>query len=157
MKITAIQQALQTLGFLPATHCLGGEWDSQTNAGYIQAAQASNLQPALWAQPSHPDQLPSPVYSLIYGSNGDNGEALVDDDGEPTAAAIAAASAAAAKEETDRAEAQQLANAKAAADEASALKIANMEQEVAADAKELETDSDTNAPDAEGEHVTRFD
>jgi hypothetical protein len=153
MEITAIQKALQELGFLPHTHALGGEWDSQTNAGYIQAAQADNLHPALWAQPLHIDQLPRPVRELIEGGEPQAPATPPSQSLQtgPTAEEQAAAAAKAAQEEADRAAEQQRANHQAEVDAASAGKIDDIEKDVDADADELETDADTNTPDSENE------
>lgn len=150
MEITAIQKALQTLGFLPPSHQLGGDWDALTNAGYIQAAQADNLHLSLHCQPSHPDQLPSQVRALMDGAS----EAAPATPPSapiqtgPTAAELAAAAAQAAKEEADRAEEQQKANAKAVADAATAAKIDNIDADVK-QGDTLETDADVNTPDSE--------
>ena len=150
MKITAIQQALQTLGFLPPSHQLGGDWDALTNAGYIQAAQADNLHLSLHCQPSHPDQLPSQVRALIDGEESAAPATPPSPPVQtgPTAEELAAAAAAAAKEEADRAEAQQKANAQAAAEAATAAKLDNIDADVK-QGDTLESDADVNTPDSE--------
>lgn len=149
MEITAIQQALQTLGFLPPSHQLGGDWDALTNAGYIQAAQADNLHLSLHCQPSHPDQLPSQVRALMYDAEAAPAtppSAPIQTG--PTAAELAAAAEQAAKEEAERAEAQQKANAQAAADAATAAKVDNIDADVK-QGDTLEADADVNTPDSE--------
>lgn len=147
MKISAIQAALQTLGFLPPSHPVDGDWDSQTNAGYINAAQSGNLHPALWAQPSNVDQLP-PAVREIYLADGCAPTAPVATG--PTAAELAAAKAKADKEEADKAAAALKAEADAAAAQASAAKV-NIEAEVKADATVIEADAGTNAPDSDND------
>jgi hypothetical protein len=144
MKISVIQSALQTLGFLPPSHPVDGEWDSQTNAGYINAAQSGNLHPALWAQPSNVDQLPAAVRELYLA---DGCAPAAPTPPGPTAAELAAAKAKADKEEADKAAAALKAEADKAAAEASAAKV-NIEAEVKADATVIEADSGTNAPDS---------
>lgn len=150
MKITAIQQALQTLGFLPPSHALGGDWDALTNAGYIQAAQADNLHPSLHAQPSHPDQLPRQVRALMEGAETEPQQPQAPVNTGPTADELAAEAAAkAAAEEAERAEAQRKAEAQDAADAEAAAKAAAEAAAAQSKAESTESEGTDDAPNGE--------
>lgn len=137
MKISAIQAALQSLGYLAPSHAADGVWDTQTALGYMNAAQQDNLPEVLWTQPANVDQLPPAVRDVLEGTTSDTGDDIV--------ASKALARQQAEQEESDRAEAQNQANIKAKLAEATALQI-SIDAERAADAAALETDTRVNAP-----------
>lgn len=140
MKISAIQAAMQTLGYLAPGHAADGEWDTQTALGYMNAAQQDNLPEVLWTQPANIDQLPPSVRDAMEGK--------APATGDDTVASAALARQQAEREESDRAEAQNQANIQAKLAEATALQL-SIDAERAADAASLETDARVNAPAAD--------
>lgn len=114
-SISAIQQALVTLGYLGFTHT-EGVWDGATGAAYAHAAANDNLPPWQHEQPANLEQCTPSVRKLLASP-------------EDLAAAQAEAAAAESKRLADAAAAEQ-----ARRDEETAKRIAEDEARAQAEA-----------------------
>lgn len=132
LEISAIQTALQEIGYLSPVHEIDGVWDHITETAYRLAAEDENQPPWLTVQPQNEEQLPPLLRARICGD-------------APAPAAIDPKTAAQAIE-AQRAIDQQVLNKQQAAVAASSAPITP--QDLVLDGGDLDTDTRANAPDS---------